>query len=67
MAAIIDETLQQKALIIHERLAVTYNAPIPFFSTKDPLGELVSSILSHRTRNHDSGRAYKTLRARFPT
>lgn len=59
--------LQAKALLVHERLAEAYGAPIPFFSNKDPLSELVSAILSHRTRNHDSGRAYKALRARFPT
>ena len=28
--------------------------------------ELVSSLLSHRTRNAESGRAFKALRARFP-
>lgn len=60
-------TLQQKALLVHERLAVLYNAPIPFFSDKDPLSELVSALLSHRTRNHQSGQAYRTLRAQFPT
>lgn len=59
--------LQQKARWVHERLATTYGAPIPFFSNKDPLSELVSALLSHRTRNRESGRAYKELRARFPT
>jgi endonuclease-3 len=33
----------------------------------DPLSELVSSLLSHRTRNADSGRAFRALRARFAT
>lgn len=60
-------TLQHKALLVHERLAALYNAPIPFFSNKDPLSELVSALLSHRTRNQQSGQAYKTLRTRFPT
>lgn len=59
--------LPTKALLVHERLAATYGAPIPFFSNKDPLSELVSALLSHRTRNHESGQAYKTLRARLPT
>ena len=59
--------LQTKALLVHERLATAYGAPIPFFSNKDPLSELVSALLSHRTRNHESGQAYKMLRARFPT
>jgi len=31
------------------------------------MSELVSSLLSHRTKNHDSGLAFKQLRAAFPT
>ena len=57
--------LQQKALLVHERLCQTYECPIPYFHELDPLSELVSSLLSHRTRNADSGRAFKALRARF--
>jgi endonuclease-3 len=60
-------TVQEKALLVHERLCAVYGCPIPFFHNFDPLSELVSSLLSHRTRNADSGRAFKTLRARFPT
>lgn len=59
--------LKAKALLVHERLAAEYHAPIPFFSDKDPLSELVSAILSHRTRNADSREAFKQLRAKFPT
>jgi len=54
-----------KALEIHRRLCAVYGCPIPYFHAYDPLSELVSSLLSHRTRNADSGRAYKALRARF--
>ncbi|WP_315984806.1 endonuclease III domain-containing protein [Hymenobacter puniceus] len=61
------EARRQKALLVHERLCAEYGAPFPFFSTKDPLSELVSALLSHRTRNQDSHRAYQELRARFPT
>lgn len=57
----------EKALQVHERLAVEYGAPISFFSSKDPLSELISALLSHRTRNRDSGSAYRALRTRFPT
>ena len=57
--------LQQKALLVHERLCQAYKCPIPYFHELDPLSELVSSLLSHRTRNADSGRAFKALRARF--
>jgi len=55
-----------KALVVHDRLCETYGCPIPYFHALDPLSELVSSLLSHRTKNADSGRAFKTLRAQFP-
>ncbi|OGX83926.1 Fe-S cluster assembly protein HesB [Hymenobacter glacialis] len=58
---------QAKTLLVHGRLCAEYGAPFPFFSTKDPLSELVSALLSHRTKNADSHRAYQTLRATFPT
>ena len=58
---------QAKALLVHERLCAEYGAPFPFFSTKDPLSELVSALLSHRTKNADSHRAYLELRATYPT
>ena len=59
------DTLRAKAMVVHDRLCREYGAPIPFFHDLDPLSELVSSLLSHRTRNADSGRAFKQLRARF--
>ena len=58
--------LQDKALEIHRRLCGLYHCPISYFHALDPLSELVSSLLSHRTRNADSGAAFKALRARFP-
>jgi len=57
--------LQQRAVLIHQRLCVEYGCPIAYFHSLDPLSELVSSLLSHRTRNADSGRAFKALRSRF--
>ena len=51
----------------HDLLCAEYGCPIPFFSTKDPLSELVSALLSHRTKNRDSGRAFTQLVERFPT
>jgi endonuclease-3 len=62
-----DEGLRAKALLVHERLCAAYGCPIPYFHDLDPLSELVSSLLSHRTKNSDSGRAFRQLRARFPT
>ena len=58
--------LKQKALTVHERLCREYKCPIPYFHSLDPLSELVSSLLSHRTKNRDSGRAFRTLREKFP-
>jgi len=59
------QALKEKALVIHERLCAAYGCPIPYFHSFDPLSELISSLLSHRTRNADSGRAFKALRARY--
>ncbi|KAB0675832.1 endonuclease III domain-containing protein [Aureimonas leprariae] len=58
--------LKAKALEIHKRLCAVYDCPIPYFHSLDPVSELVSSLLSHRTKNADSGRAFKALHARFP-
>jgi endonuclease-3 len=59
------EVARARAVAAHERLGAAYGAPIRFFSEKDPLSELVSALLSHRTRNADSGRAFRALRERF--
>ena len=63
----VSDELRAKALLVHERLCAAYGCPIAFFHDLDPLSELVSSLLSHRTKNRDSGRAFRQLRARFPT
>lgn len=59
------EELRQKAMLVHQRLCAEYGCPIPFFHSHDPLSELVSSLLSHRTKNADSGRAFRALREQF--
>ena len=61
------DELIAKALEIHDRLCREYDCPIDYFSDKDPLSEMVSALLSHRTKNADSKRAYDALRAAFPT
>ena len=50
---------------IHRLLCAEYECPIAYFHNLDPLSELVSSLLSHRTKNADSSRAFKNLRAAF--
>lgn len=52
-------------LEVHARLCQEYGAPFPFFRDVDPLTELVGSLLSHRTKNADSGRALMSLKGRF--
>ena len=58
--------LPEKVLLVHDRLCAEYHCPIAYFHELDPLSELVSSLLSHRTKNADSGRAFKNLQAQFP-
>ncbi|MBE9177640.1 Fe-S cluster assembly protein HesB [Oculatella sp. LEGE 06141] len=58
--------LKQKAQLVHDRLCAVYGCPIPYFHNHDPLSELISSLLSHRTKNADSSRAFKQLKQRFP-
>ena len=55
------------ALEAHKRLCAAYRCPIAYFHDHPPLDELVSSLLSHRTRNADSARAFRSLRERFPS
>lgn len=57
----------EKLLVVHERLCAEYECPIAYFGDLDPLSELISSLLSHRTKNADSARAFRALRARFDT
>lgn len=61
------EDLKGKALAVHDRLCGLYGCPVAFFHHHDPLSELVSALLSHRTRNAVSGAAFRALKERFPT
>lgn len=56
-----------RLLEIHERLCAYFGCPVAFFHALDPTSELVSSLLSHRTKNKDSGAAFRSLRERFRT
>ena len=58
--------IRQKLVQVHDRLCQEYGCPIPYFHTLDPLSELISALLSHRTHNADSATAYHKLRRRFP-
>jgi endonuclease III len=52
---------------VHHRLCKEYGCPLGYFHDLDPLDELVSALLSHRTRNRDSAQAFRALRERSPT
>ncbi len=55
------------AIEVHTRLGKLYGTGIDYFHNLDPLSELVSAILSHRTKNKDSGKAFHNLLATFGT
>ena len=61
------DAVREKVLRVHEALCKEYCCPIAYFHALDPLSELVSSLLSHRTKNADSSRAFKRLREAFPS
>ncbi len=54
-------------LEVHHRLSDVYGTQIKYFHDLDPLSELVSALLSHRTRNSQSGQAFKNLMLLFGT
>ncbi|RYZ26609.1 MAG: Fe-S cluster assembly protein HesB [Chitinophagaceae bacterium] len=54
-------------LEVHRRLSDVYGRQINYFHDLDPLSELVSALLSHRTRNSASGQAFKNLKLLFTT
>jgi endonuclease-3 len=54
-------------LEVHQRLSEVYGRNIRYFHDLDPLSELVSALLSHRTKNSASGQAFKNLKLLFGT
>ncbi|MBV9128629.1 MAG: Fe-S cluster assembly protein HesB [Verrucomicrobia bacterium] len=69
-AAPAPETLENKRALlveVHTRLCGAYGCPVAHWAELDPLSELVSALLSHRTRNKESGAAFAELRRRFST
>jgi endonuclease III len=57
---------EQKALEVHRRL-LAYYGNLAWPEVKNPVDELVSTILSQNTNDANRDRAYKSLRQRFPT
>lgn len=56
---------KQFTIEVHRRLSVIYGTSIAYFHELDPLSELVSALLSHRTKNRISGKAFSHLLATF--
>lgn len=56
----------EKTRLAHELLAAHYG-PRVWRGRRDPLDELVMTILSQNTSDRNSGRAYRALRQRFPS
>ena len=54
-----------KALTIHRLLGEHYGEP-QLKTQRDPLSELIVTILSQNTSDTNSGRAYQSLKSRFP-
>jgi len=66
MATVTDDK-RELVLDVHHRLYEVYGPQIRYFHDYDPMSELVSALLSHRTKNSDSGRAFNNLRITFGT
>lgn len=56
----------EKVLAVTERLTEMYG-PRQLHSVRDPLGELVLTILSQNTSDRNSGRAFRMLQAKYAT
>jgi endonuclease-3 len=56
----------EKTRLAHELLAAHYG-PRRWRGRRDPLDELIMTILSQNTSDRNSGRAYRALRQRFPS
>jgi endonuclease III len=54
-------------LEVHHLLSEVYGRNIHYFHDLDPLSELVSALLSHRTKNNASGQAFKNVQQLFGT
>lgn len=61
------EEKREFVLEVHHRLSNVYGRQIKYFHDLDPMSELVSALLSHRTRNSQSAQAFKNLLTLFGT
>ncbi|MFL5800708.1 MAG: endonuclease III domain-containing protein [Roseiflexaceae bacterium] len=59
-----DETLRQRAMLVYELLGEVYGIK-PWQPRREPLHELISTILSHRTTQANEARAFEQLWAKY--
>lgn len=60
------DTLATKAGWLYEGLITTYGE-LPLVPRREPMHELISTMLSHRTTNANEAKAYERMMARFKT
>ncbi len=63
----VSDVIDKEAFVleVHHRLSDVYGTQIKYFHDLDPMSELVSALLSHRTKNRDSGKAFDQLLGKF--
>lgn len=61
-----DTLLREKAVEVLSRLRAYYGQPVRK-AQRDPLSELILTILSQNTNDGNSSKAYESLRAQFPS
>lgn len=61
------DATNKKAFVlqVHHLLCNQYGSQLNYFHNLDPLSELVSALLSHRTRNSQSAKAFANLKQKF--
>ena len=59
-----NDKLREKAQIVYERLVALYGAQ-PLVPRREPMHELISTILSHRTTGQNEDQAYQEMWNRF--
>ena len=64
MAASTKDQLREKAQVVYDRLVALYGAQ-PLVPRREPMHELISTILSHRTTQKNEDVAYQNMWKRF--
>lgn len=59
-----DDALREKTKITYERLVALYG-PVPLAPRREPMHELISTMLSHRTTQANEARAFQQMWDRF--